>query len=57
MSLYKRRFTLKALDEATRAVERTWKRDIEPLLGQVPPYEAVSSDVKSTFRKWFGARR
>jgi len=57
MSLYKRRFTLKALDEANRAVERTWKRDLEPLLGQVPPYETVSRDVRSAFHKRFGASR
>lgn len=57
MSLYMRRFTLKALDESTRAVGRTWKRDLGPLLGEVPPYESVSEEVISAFHKRFGASR
>jgi predicted nucleotidyltransferase component of viral defense system len=57
MSLYKRRFTLKALDEAVRAAEETWERDLGSLLSEVPPYASVSRDVKSAFRERFGPRR
>ena len=57
MRLYKRRFTLKALDEAVRAAEGAWERDLASLLGEVPSYAPVSRDVRSAFRERFGPRK
>jgi predicted nucleotidyltransferase component of viral defense system len=49
MKLYERRFAVKAVDEAIKVVGRTWSRDLEPLLGQVPSYDDVAEDVRATF--------
>jgi len=49
MKLYERRFAVKAVDEAIKVVGRTWSRDLEPLLGQVPSYDGVAEDVRATF--------
>lgn len=50
MRLYGRRFTLAALDTGVRRVERSWTRDLEPLLGTVPPFRAVARTVRDDVR-------
>ncbi len=41
-------------DEVGSRIDRigaTWRGDLEPLLGQVPPFEAVAGEVRSRLRK------
>ncbi|HYS72423.1 MAG TPA: nucleotidyl transferase AbiEii/AbiGii toxin family protein [Thermoplasmata archaeon] len=41
-------------DELGPRIDRigaTWRRDLEPLLGQVPPFEAVAGTMRSRLRK------
>lgn len=50
MRLYRRRFTLKALDAGIDRVKPSWARDLEPLLGTVPPFPAVAAAVRKRIR-------
>ena len=46
-------------DEVGPRIDRigaTWRRDLEPLLGQVPPFEAVAGEVRSRLRKVHAGR-
>ncbi len=47
MSIYRRKFEPSELNEAIELARRDWEQDLEPLLGQVPPYEAVAASVRS----------
>ncbi len=47
MSLYRRRFTPSGLERGIAAARRAWTRDLEPLLGQVPPFQAVANEVRA----------
>jgi len=51
LSLYRRRFTASGLDKGIASARRTWTRDLDPLLGQVPPADAIASDVRARLRK------
>ena len=51
MRLDRRRFTLRALDAGIDRVERSWARDLEPLLGGVPPFPAVARPVRTGVRR------
>ena len=51
MRLYRRRFTPRALDAEIDRVERPWARDLEPLLGGVPPFPAVAGAVRTGVRR------
>lgn len=50
MQLYGRRFSLRALDAGIRKAGRAWHRDLEPLLGVAPPYEALAQEVREGIR-------
>jgi predicted nucleotidyltransferase component of viral defense system len=50
MALYERPFRLADLEASVRVVEGTWERDLDPLLGQVPPYAVVAEEVVASFR-------
>jgi len=47
MSLYRRRFTVYGLEKGIASARRAWARDLEPLLGQVPPFEPVAGEVRA----------
>jgi predicted nucleotidyltransferase component of viral defense system len=47
MSLYRRRFTISGLERGIASARRAWARDLGPLLGQVPPYQAVADEVRA----------
>jgi len=51
MRLYRRRFTLRALEDGIVRAGRGWARDLEPLLGQVPPLPGVAADVRRDLRR------
>ncbi len=53
MELYRKRFSLEALEGAVAAAGRTWNRDLEPLLGEVPPLEPFAEEVLSAFHRKF----
>lgn len=53
MELYNRKFRFRDLQDAVRAAGRTWKRDLEPLVGQVPPYDDLAGRVRQFFRARF----
>ena len=50
MRLYRRRFTLKTLDAGVARVKASWARDLEPLLGAVPPFPPVAGAVRKGIR-------
>ena len=47
LRLYRRRFTVSGLERGIASARRAWTRDLEPLLGQVPPFETVARDVRA----------
>lgn len=47
MSLYRRRFTASALAKGIASARRGWARDLEPLLGRVPPFDPVATEVRT----------
>lgn len=49
MALYRRRFTMAALDQGIGSAKQAWAQDLEPLLGQVPPFRAVAGEVRRGF--------
>jgi len=50
MKLYDRKFGLREVESAVRTAGRSWKRDLEPLVGQVPPYDELARRVRQFFR-------
>ena len=52
MRLYRRKFTRKALDASIVHVRRSWSRDLEVLLGSVPPFETVAAAVRERVRRF-----
>ena len=61
MGLYRRRFTASGLEKGIASARRAWARDLEPLLGQVPPFEAIADEVRARLgegsRELGGSRR
>jgi len=55
MRVYRRRFSLAALDRGVRSAGLSWSDDLEPLLGQVPPLRPVAASVREAFRHLPGA--
>lgn len=51
MGLYRRRFTISGLETGIASARQAWTRDLEPLLGQVPPFEAVADEVRARLGK------
>jgi len=51
MGLYRRRFTVSGLEKGIASARRAWARDLEPLLGQVPPFQAVADEVRARLGK------
>lgn len=47
MSLYRRRFTVSGLEKGIASARKTWARDLEALLGQVPPFEPIADEVRA----------
>jgi predicted nucleotidyltransferase component of viral defense system len=47
LGLYRRRFTVSGLARGIASARRAWTRDLEPLLGQVPPFLAVADEVRA----------
>ncbi len=54
MELYRKRFSIEALGRAVATSGRTWNRDLEPLLGEVPPFEPLAEEVLSAFHRKVG---
>ncbi len=50
MGLYRRRFTVSGLEKGVASARRAWTSDLEPLLGQVPPFQAVADEVRTRLR-------
>ena len=46
MRLYRRRYSQKALEEGMRHAAKAWSRDLEPLLGQIPPLAGIEARVR-----------
>lgn len=46
MGLYGRRFTKAGLARGIASARRSWDQDLEPLLGQVPPFGPVATEVR-----------
>jgi predicted nucleotidyltransferase component of viral defense system len=46
MGLYRRRYSQKALDKGMWRAAKAWSRDLEPLLGQVPPLAGIEARVR-----------
>ena len=46
MALYRRRFTRTALERGIALARRAWAQDLEPLLGQVPPFRVIAGEVR-----------
>ena len=46
MALYRRRFTKAALERGIASARRAWAQDLEPLLGQVPPFHVIADEVR-----------
>ena len=51
MRLYRRRYSHRALEDGMRKAARGWARDLEPLLGQVPPLGGIEEAVRSGLRR------
>ena len=49
MTLYGKRFTKTGLDRGIVSARRTWDQDLEPLLGQVPPFRPLADEVRRRF--------
>ena len=49
MSLYRRRFSPTGLERGIVSARRGWERDLEPLLGQVPPFRPIAGEVRRRF--------
>lgn len=56
MALYRRRFTLAALDRGIESARRSWEQDLGPVLGQVPPIRSITEDVRAGLRRIAGGR-
>ena len=54
MRLYRRRYSQRALEDGMRKAARGWARDLEPLLGQVPPLRGIEEGVRSGLRRVAG---
>lgn len=50
MKLYGRKFTWKGLETGVNRVRRSWSRDLEILLGSVPPFATVVAAVRERIR-------
>lgn len=55
MALYKKRFTEAGLERGIASARRTWDQDLEPLLGQVPPFGPVAEEVHRRFDRILSA--
>jgi predicted nucleotidyltransferase component of viral defense system len=50
MRLYRRRYSQKALEDGMGKAAKGWARDLEPLLGQMPPLAGVTAAVRTRLR-------
>jgi len=46
MDLYRRRFTKAALERGIASAKRAWAQDLEPVIGQVPPFRVIANEVR-----------
>jgi len=46
MDLYRRRFTKAALGRGIASAKRAWAQDLEPVIGQVPPFRVIANEVR-----------
>lgn len=57
MSIYRRKFEPPELNEAIGLARKDWEQELSPLLGRVPPYDAVAASVHSLLPRDLRAER